>query len=128
MDKLIEFACDELEELERKAEKEGSLTKSDFEYAKDLASFKKDLMKSEKLSEEGYSNAYGRRYPGEMYSRRYDDGRSYARRRDAMGRYSRGYSMANDEMVDELRDLMEDAHDEKTRAEFRKFISKIESM
>ena len=62
MDKLIEFACDELEELERKAEKEGSLTKSDFEYAKDLASFKKDLMKSEKLSEEGYSNAYGRRY------------------------------------------------------------------
>ena len=63
-----------------------------------------------------------------MYSRRYDDGRSYARKRDAMGRYSRGYSMANDEMVDELRDLMEDAHDEKTRAEFRKFISKIESM
>ena len=45
-----------------------------------------------------------------------------------MGRYSRGYSMANDEMVSELRSLMNDAPDEHTRKEFEKFISKIESM
>lgn len=49
---------------------------------------------------------------------------SYARgrnaRRDSMGRYSReqGYSMANDDMVMELRELMQDAPDERTRMEF----------
>ena len=59
---------------------------------------------------------------------------SYARgrnaRRDSMGRYSReqGYSMANDGMIMELRELMQDAPDERTRMEFQKFIRKIEQM
>jgi len=66
---------------------------------------------------------------GEGYSGRYDDGRSYARKRDSMGRYSRtGYSMANDEMIGELRELMQDAPDERTRHEFQRFIDKIQSM
>lgn len=62
--------------------------------------------------------------------------RSYARgrggnaRRDSMGRYSRedGYSTANDEMIDELHELMQEAPDEQTRKEFQKFIQRIESM
>lgn len=56
------------------------------------------------------------------------EGHSYAMRRDSMGRYTHnGYSYHGD-MVSELRDLMADAPDERTRMEFKRFISKIESM
>ena len=68
-----------------------------------------------------YSNARnGRR------SSRY----SGARRRDSMGRYSsrRGYSMDNKEMISELRELMQDAPDDRTRQEFQSFIDKMERM
>lgn len=87
---------------------------------------------------------------GSYYSREggsYDDsyeGGSYARgrgqnaRRDSMGRYSRegysrdggysredGYSNHN-EMVDELKELMANAPDERTRREMAKLIQKME--
>lgn len=50
-------------------------------------------------------------------------------RRDSMGRYSgeRGYSRDGG-MVEELRELMEDAPDERTRQEFQRFIQKLENM
>ena len=46
-----------------------------------------------------------------------------------MGRYSgeQGYSR-NGGMVEELRELMQDAPDERTRQEFKRFIEKIETM
>lgn len=44
-----------------------------------------------------------------------------------MRRYSRNNSYHGD-VVHELRDLMEDAPDERTKMEFKRFISKIESM
>ena len=128
MHKLIDYICDELEELERKADK-GKLSMAEVQYGDMLAHFKKNLLKAEEMSEEGYSN---RGYYGDErgYSRRYDDGHSYARgrKRDSMGRYSRGYSMATDEMTAELRELMKDAPDDRTRMEFQRFIEKIESM
>ena len=43
-------------------------------------------------------------------------------KRDSMGRYSR----ANDMMIDELRELMDDAPDEQSRMEFERFIQKME--
>ena len=43
------------------------------------------------------------------------------------GRYSRDYSY-DESMIEELRELMEDAPDEKTKMEFKKFIRKMESM
>ena len=54
---------------------------------------------------------------------------SYAQRRDSRGRYSgeRGYSRDGG-MVEELRELMEDAPDERTKQEFQRFIEKIERM
>ena len=131
MHKLVDFVCDELEELERKAEKEGKLSMAEVQYADTLAHMKKNLLKSEEMMEESeYSGAYD---DGRSYARGGNRGRSYprnsyARRRDSMGRYSRGYSMASDELVDELRELMQDAPDEKTRMEFEKFIRKVESM
>ena len=67
-----------------------------------------------------------RSYRGYAYAR----GRGRNARRDSMGRYARDeYSMADsEEMVQELRELMEDAPDEKTKKEFQKFIQKIEMM
>ena len=80
-------------------------------------------------SREGGSYARGGRGGG--YSRgSYDDGGSYARgrnaRRDNMGRYSRdGYS-EHGELVDELRQLMEQAPDQQTRQEMQRLVEKIE--
>lgn len=122
MHKLIDYVCDELESIERKADK-GSLSMSEIQYADTLAHLKKNLMKAEEMSGGEYSMGYS----GKMYH----DGRSYARgrRRDSMGRYSRdGYSMAADDMIDDLRELMDKAPDEHTRKEFQKFIQRIESM
>ena len=80
--------------------------------------------------------SYRRSYDGSMANRgrggsygSYEG--SYARRRDRMGRYAReggsgrGYSRGGD-MVEELRKLMEEAPDERTRQEFQRFIGTIE--
>lgn len=73
-------------------------------------------------------NGRGGSYRGGNYSRRgmsYADnrGRGSNAQRDSMGRYS-----SADEYMDDLRDLMESAPDQKTRMEFEKFIRKMESM
>lgn len=138
MKALMDYVCSEMKELERKAEKDGKLSMAEMQYLDTLAHTKKNLLKADEMSEEGYSGMMYPRYYGDDRSyaddRSRNDGRSYARgrgrnaRRDSMGRYSRGYSMAADDMVEELRDLMEDAPDEKTRMEFEKFIRKVESM
>lgn len=149
MHKLMDYVCGELEELERKAEKEG-LSMAEVQYGDTLAHFKKNLLKGEEMmGEDEYSMAGGGSYAGGSYARGGRGGQSrrggqsmrgsygsYARgrgnnaRRDSMGRYSRedGYSMANDEMIDELHELMQEAPDEQTRKEFQKFIQRIESM
>lgn len=156
MHKLIEYICEELEELERKADKEGKLSMAEVQYMDTLAHAKKNLMKADEMWEESeYSMAGG----GGNYRRSYEvrggegggqsrrgrsyrgggsyEGGSYARgrgrnaNRDSMGRYSRdgGYSMGgSQEMVEELRELMQEAPDEQTRMEFQKFIQKIEQM
>ena len=144
MHKLMEYVCDEMKELERKASKDGKLSMAEMQYLDTLAHTKKNHLKSDEMSgEEGYSGMRYPRYDGDdrMDGRSYGDGRSYVddrsyargrgrnARRDSMGRYSsRGYSMANEDMADELRDLMEKAPDEMTKKEFRKFIDKIETM
>ena len=139
MNELIEYCCDELDELKSKIKKGGKLSMAETEYMDTLAHAKKNLMKGEEMSEEGYSGMMYPRYYGDdrMDGRSYRDGRSYAddrsyargRKRDSMGRYSRrGYSMAADDMMDELRELMEKAPDDMTKREFKKFIDKIETM
>ena len=159
MHKLIEYICDELEELERKADKEGKLSMAEIQYGDMLAHFKKNLLKSEEMMDgEGEYSMAGRYYDGGMsYARgdgrggqsrrggmsmrggnsyRYEGEGSYARgrgrnaKRDAMGRYSSegGYSMAGEDMIEELRDMMQEAPDEQTRMEFQRFIKKIEQM
>ena len=81
----------------------------------------------------------GRSYRGSYDDGSYDDGMggSYARgrgrnaKRDSMGRYSRegGYSRADgkQEYIEHMRDMMEDAPDEKTRMSIQRMISEMEN-
>ena len=131
MHKLVEYICNELDELERKVSNGTKLSMAETEYLDVLAHAKKNLLKGEELYEEGYSNdgVYYGSYDGrgDSYARR---GNSYARRRDSMGRYTRGYSRddAREDMVRELRSLMAEAPDDRTRKEFERFIGQMESM
>lgn len=112
MHKLMEYICDEIDELERKAEG-GKLSMAEIQYLDTLAHTKKNLLKADEMYEEG------------EYSM---DGMSYARgrrgnvRRDSMGRYSRDESG----MIHKLRTMMDDAPDDRTRMEFQRFIQKLE--
>jgi hypothetical protein len=120
---LKEKLCDELEEYGEK----GDLDVGTLDVVDKLSRTVKNLGKIiEKMEESEYS---GESWDG-MNTGRYT-GRRYsgARRRDSMGRYSRrGYSMDNAEIVQDLRELMNEAPDERTRQEFQSFISKIERM
>ena len=142
---LKEMLCKELKNYGKK----GELTAGSLEVIDKLAHALKNLNKV--IEEEQYSSrsydgggsyrgsyAYenGSMSNGGSYARSMDDGSygSYARgrgsgaRRDSMGRYaSAGYSRNND-LVMELRELMQDARDESTRMELEKFINKMESM
>lgn len=134
MDKLMDFVCDELKEIERKAGN-GKLSMAEIEYADKLAHLKKNLLKADEMTGEGEYSYMTNDGSYRMYPNMGNDGTYAGRRnarRDSMGRYSRdgyggGYSL-DSEMIAELRDLMQDAPDERTKQEFKRFISKIESM
>lgn len=134
---LKEKLCDELEEYGEKKLDAGTLDVVD-----KLAHTIKNL---DKIIESYEDNEYSGIYYDNGMS--YDDGTSYARggnrgmrgssyamargrgsnaRRDSMGRYSR--ADGTKAMVEELKDLMQDAPDERTKMEFKKFIQKMETM
>ena len=73
---------------------------------------------NERMMDRNYSMARGGR------------GRGSNARRDSMGRYSNEYNdgYSGHDMIMELRELMEDAPDERTKSEFEKFIRKMEHM
>ena len=123
---LKETLCDELKEYGKKPK----MNAVDLEVVDRLSHAIKNLDKIiDKYEEEEYSNDYSMAR-----------GRGRNARRDSMGRYSReNYSnrrndyyrrnYSNDgNMISELRELMEDAPDERTRMEFEKFINKVEMM
>ena len=77
---------------------------------------------------DGYSGHYGnmgggRYYPGYSYAR----GRGSNARRDSMGRYSRGYSRGDDDMVEQVRELMEKAPEDQTRRDFQKILDRMDT-
>ena len=123
---LKDKLCDELEEYGEKKLDAGTLDVVD-KLAHTIKNLDKIIESYEE--EQGYSRDM---YDGMAYEDRGRgmEGRSYARgrtgnvRRDSMGRYSRDNKM----MVHELRELMEEAPDERTKMEFKKFIEKMEMM
>lgn len=125
MHKLYDLKEKLMQELEDYSEN-GKFSKDDVESIKYIASAIDHICNIAEDSDE-YSNMYYGE-DGESYAR--GGNRSYARgrgrnaRRDAMGRYSR----ANDDIVEQLRMMMQEAPDERTRQEFQRFITKVEQM
>lgn len=141
MHKLVEFICDELDDLERKAEKSGKLSMVEVQYMDTLAHAKKNLLKSDEMmdEEDGYSMD---RYSRDRYSR---DGRMYSEargrgrnaRRDSRGRYSRdrysrdggyngeGYSMDDEDFESQLEELMQDAPNEQVKQKLQAIMNEM---
>ena len=124
MHKLMEYICDELEEIEQKADK-GKLTMQEVQYGDTLAHMKKNLLKADEMMDDEYSMARGRM--GNV-------------RRDAKGRYSsrydrRPYDMSYDmsydsemkTMIDSIRNMMPDLPEE-AKHDAQKFMKRLESM
>ena len=109
---LKEMLCKELEEYGKK----GELSAGSLDIVDKLAHTIKNLDKIIEVYEDGSYSSYGGSYD-------YRGDRSYARRRDSMGRYSR-----NSDIVDRLKSLMHDAPDDRTRQEIKNLVSKMEMM
>ena len=123
MHKLIDYVCDELDELERKVDKGGKLSMSEIQYGDTLAHMKKNLLKAEEMAD----GSYGMSYDGTAMSNRrmpYGDDGSYARR-DARGRYSReGYSRGEDFKAD-MMELMDAAPSDRVRKQIRNIMNEM---
>lgn len=135
-EELKGMLCKELEEITRKGElTAGSLDTVD-KLTHAIKSIDTIVAMEEYSDDYNYRGSYDRESDGMSSARRRTyDGRSYARgrnaKRDSMGRYSRGgysYDEAKDDMINDLHELMQDTHDERTKQEFKKFINKLENM
>ncbi len=140
MHKMIEYICDEMDELEKKAEK-GKLSMADLQSADLLAHLKKNILTADAMmdADDEYSN------DGYSYAR----GRGRNARRDSMGRYSReggsyrggsydgnymGYDRgrnysraeAKEDMMMELRNLESMAQDDATRNMVKRWMKQVE--
>ena len=137
--KLIEYIDDTMQEYEDKVARGGDLSSKDVECLKDLAKTKMAILTNEAMedSDGGYSNRYYSRDDGISYGsgRTYYNGGRYSRdgrgrgtyaKRDSMGRYSR--DEANEEIINRLNEVMNDAPNEQTKQEIRKLINKMENM
>lgn len=121
------------EELDKFAKK-GELDRSSLDMVDKLTHSVKSIDTILAMDEYSEDNGYsrdGRSYHGNSY-----DGYSMARgrgryaRRDSRGRYSNdGYSRddGREEMVRQLRDMMEDAPDERIRQAIHKAIKEVEN-
>lgn len=128
----------ELYELKEKLKKElgeysqnGKYSKEDSEVMKNLSGTIDHICNIlEKAEAEGYSGHYpywmGGAYADGNSGTMGGDGRSNRSMRGGRS-YRRGYS-SDGGMVEELRELMQDSPNERTRQEFQRFIEKIEHM
>jgi len=125
---LKDLLCKELEEYGKK----GDLTAGSLDVVDKLAHTIKNLDKIiETYEEEGEYSSRGS-YNGGSYNYRNSYHNSYrdgdmSYKRDSMGRYSRNYSRDAD-MVERLRDLMNEAPDDRTRQEIQRLVTKMEQM
>ena len=122
---LKEKLCQELEEYNSKEMTAGSL-----EVIDKLAHTIKNLGKIIEMHEEseGYSSRGGMSYEGNYGGSYARGGRGRRTGANQYGSYARGGYSRNDGMIAELRELMMEAPDERSKKEFQRFISKMESM
>ena len=138
---LCETVAKEIGAANKKIEAAGGkLSGADVDYIDKLTHTMKSIKTTIAMAEAEERDGESGYYPYMGGYRSYGDGdsmrrggRSNARRRDSIGRYSRenrGYSRADAkaDMIDDLRELMEDAPDERTRMRFKEFIREIENV
>lgn len=120
MEELKQMLMDEL----NKVTKKGELSAGSLDVVDKLTHSIKSIDTIIAMDEAGYSNGYSGRNNTDMS---YDRGNSYARgigsnaKRDSMGRYSRDYAM--DDLHDKLKEMMEDATNEREREAIRKVMN-----
>lgn len=131
---LREMLCDELDEIVGK----GELSAGSLDVVHKLTDTIKNIDKIEMLEEDGYSEDYE---GGSSYRR----GRGRNARRDSMGRYSRdgGYyggefygrtdggrysrDDGKDHLMKTIREMMDDAKNEREREAYRKAMKELEN-
>ena len=144
LDKIMDLVGAELEAVVKNGK---FRSREEIESVGELIDIVKDIECIWEYEDGGEYTDYSGNYANRGYSRNdrsyrggeYQDG-SYARgrnaRRDSMGRYSRnyggrsyGYAMADgkDEYVEHLREMMNNAPDEKTRMSIQKTLREIEA-
>ena len=121
MDKLYELKDQLIDEIVEYADK-GKKSKDDALTLKALTGSVDHLCNIIHDMDDEYSGAYRGSYRG-PYAR---NGGSYARKRDSMGRYSRGYS--RNDLADKMRELMDEAPDDRTRQEIQRMVDKLENV
>lgn len=137
LEQLCETVSDEIAIANDKVKSSGGkLSNSDVEYLDKLTHMLKSIKTTKAMmdAEDGYSSDS----MGGSMNASYSRGRGRNARRDSMGRYSsEGRSYDNrmydgrsydGDMVSELRELMEEAPNNKIRQRFQQFISEIERM
>lgn len=126
MHKLIDYIDREMREYESEVARGGELSAKDLECLKDLAKTKTAILTNEAMEED---NRYSYNYDG-MNGTSRARGRGRNARRDAMGRYSSDYSYDNakDDMMRELREIVQKAPDETTKRKVEKFIEEMQSV
>ena len=137
MDKLIDYMCDELEQLERKVDKGGKLSSQELQYLDTLAHAKKNLltgdamMNPDEYSHDNYSMRGGR-YTMPGSTRGYSSARGRNAKRDAMGRYSNTYGYSRDddkaEIMETLQDVSETTNDTKMKRMIQNWMHEAENM
>lgn len=107
MEKIEKLICKELDII---AEERGDLDERTEAFLDNLLHSMKSLECVKEKSEEGYSGRRSMDGYARAYDASYDDGNSFARRRDRMGRYSRTGGAE-----EKLRMMMDDTDDPKER-------------
>lgn len=140
LEEMCEYVTYSIKDANKRLRLNGgkAITTGDADYLDKLTHILKSIKGTIKIIEElEYEDNYSERYYDRDEYR--DRGMSHARgrgrtaRRDSMGRFSRsdgGYSYhdGKEDMIDRLRDIMDDAPDEKHRQEIQRLLSKIETM
>ena len=134
MEELRETLCAELDEIARK----GEMSAGDLEAVHKLTDTIKNIDKIIMHEENGYSQAGGRNIrgygDGNSYSNRGEhwvrghysrDGEMSGARRDNRGRYSLESGM--DHMMEQLREMMEDATTERQRSAIHRCMEQLEN-
>jgi hypothetical protein len=132
---MCEILEEELSNVNKKVDKSGgTLSGDDISYIDKLTHSIKSIKTTIAMMEADDGGSYADGMQGGSYGMypHWNYGGPYARgrnaKRDSMGRYSRNGYSRDSEMVSELKEMMETAPDERTRQEFQRFITKIESM